>query len=509
MKKHLHLSILLLLFFTWSGCKKEMLDFSHLNKAEVSGEWGIPILNTTITAEDILAQMSENNYVFPNANGQLFLTYVFDETRVVTDAMLLSFSDESEKYEWKKTLSGSEGTSFSKDTTFLFKIPDNRITVGNGVVMHGALVLKVSGNVGPIIISCKNLKNASGENFMRTNFTGGTIDLSGYSLNFKYEDNNTLELQVIIGFQETGGAKEYSMNLDVSTQMLRLREATGKVKTFTGDWSTVLDIGTASNNNRFGGSATLYNPKVTLHVKNGFNQLGGEAFIDTLHFLGQNKSSNILTTYPSSMLVSGGMDAGQPIQGLSAVYYSSDFDKLKFAGHVVVNSQSEAVFVQNNSALDVKGNVEIPFELKSESVFYQDTLDFNIGTNTPNLPDIIQSIVFRCVIGNSLPFNVKGQLYFYDSKQKVITDSLFIPPLLLAGAFQEGKMKETPFPIEIEQNRIDKVMSADKIILRFNIDTENRKVFVNAKHGLKVTLGVKIKYEKADVFNVFNNFSNN
>ena len=506
MKKHLPIYFLLSLLFMVSGCKKEKFDFSRLNQISANGEWGISILNDTYTIEDILAQLEDNDYLFQDANGQLFLNYIFDEREIVTDSMILSFSNASSSYRWREVVSGIAGSIMSKDTTFLFKIPDDNIVVRKGTVMYGYLNLGISGNTGTVIISSQSLKDASGKNFVR-NISGNyqeRVDLSGYKLSFSYENANKIVLDVHITYQGTGTMKEYSMNMNVSSHNLRLREATGKIKSFTGRYKDRLNIGETLNRNHYGGSLTLYNPKVTLHVKNGFHQLRGFVFIDSLHFTGKNKPSDILTAYPSQIQILEGMDAEQNVEGLSSVYYSSDFNRLRFTGRIIVNPQgldAGEKDIRENSSLDITANIAIPFELKSDYLYYQDTVDFNIGDSI-NISQRLQNIAFRYVIGNGLPFNVNTQIYFYNSKQKTLVDSLFHPSLPLFGAFQ-GKMTETAAILEIEQNRIDKVLNANKIILCFKINTEGRKVFVDAKQGLKVLLSAKVKGDFEDIFGIF------
>ena len=508
MKKHLPLCLLLLLLFMGSGCKKEMLDFSRLDQASASGEWGIPILNATYTIEDILLQLGNNDYISQDANGQLFLNYIFDEKRIVTDSTILSFSNTSSSYRWREVIAIAAGSTMTKDTTFLFKIPDDNIIIRRGTVMHGYLDLAISGNIETVVVSSQSIRDASGRNFIRT-ISGNyqeKIDLSGYSVSFSYEDTNKIAIDVHIIYQGTGATKEYYMNMNVSSQNLRLREVTGKMKPFTGRYTDMLDIGKFLDRNHSGGSLTLFNPKVTVHIKNSFNRIEGVAFIDTLHFMGQNTSSHILTAYPSTIQVLAGMNAEQDVQGLSSVFFSSLFDKLKFAGHVIVNPlgfSAGELSIQENSALDIKANLGIPFEVKTDNLYYRDTVNFNLGDSL-NMGKTIQNIVFRYVIGNKLPFNVNTQIYFYNSRQQVLVDSLFYPHLSLAGTFKEGDMVETAALLEIEQNRINKVLTADKIIFQVKINTNGRTVFVNAKHGVKAVLGVKIKYETDDLFHVFN-----
>jgi len=498
MKKNLPIYFLLSLLFIWNGCKKERFDFCRLDKLQASGEWGIPLLNTAYTIEDILTQLEDNDYISQNADGQLFLNYSFDQRRVVTDSILLSFPETFAKYQWRETFYSPAGYINSKDTTFLFKIPDDNIIIRRGVIMHGYFDLAISGNIGNIVISCKALKDASGRTFIR-NVTGNyhqRIDLSGYSLSFSYEDTNRIAMDVHFSFQGTGESKEYFMNIDASCQKLRLQEVTGKMNPFRGNFSDVLDIGKFLNKNRYGGSLTLFNPKITIHLKNGFNRIRGVTLIDELHFTGQGSSSDILTTYPSTIQILEGMDAAQDIEGLSSVFFSSNFDKLNFKGYAIVNPlgfEAGELSVRENSTLDIKANIGIPFELKSNEFYFYDTINFNI-TDSVNMYDFIQGLVFRYVIGNSLPFNVNSQVYFYNSTQQTLVDSLFYPYLQLNGAFQE-KMVETAAILEIKQNRINQVLNADKIIFRFKVNTDGRKVFVNAKHGLKAILGVKIKYE--------------
>ena len=505
MKKHLLLFILYPLLLICSGCKKEMLDFDRLDGVQASGEWGIPVLNTTYTIGDILAQLENNNFISQDEDGQLSLNYSFDPIRVLTDSMLLSLPNVATQYRWQETFSGLG--SFSKDTTFLFNLPANDIIIKRGVVMHGYLNLKLLGNVGTAILNFPNIKDASGNTF-RLEFTGNSnerINLSGYVISFSYEKPNEMPIEVFFSHQETGEVTTFSVDLNVSTQNLRLKEITGKTRKFTENFSGVVEIGNLINKERYGGAFTLYDPKVSLHIKNTFNRIGGSVAIDTFHFTDKNNNAfNVLTAYPTTIHVLEGMNTEQNIENISSIHFSSDYEKIKFAGQATANPDGFSggeISVMENSALDIKAKLEIPFSLKVDELYYQDTIDFNFG-NSIDLDKALQSIVFRYIIGNALPFSVNAQAYLYNSEQHAVVDSLFYPELKLVGAFQ-GKMTETANILEIEQNRINKVLSADKIIIRFRLNTNGNKVSVNAKNGLKMILGVKVKYEDIDFLNLF------
>lgn len=491
-------SLFLLLFFLWNGCKKDF-DFDRLDNAEATGEWGIPLVNATYSIEDILSQLNENDYITQSPDGNIFLSYFFEENNLVTDSMILSFSNVSRNYEWQRNIYTPDGGSFSKDTIFLLKIPDDNMIVRSGVIMHGYLHLNTSKNISSVIVSCPSIKDASGNIFTKEFSDNGQekIDLRGYRIDFNYVDTNTLIFNVVFEIEGQGGFHDYYVNINVSTDNLRLKEATGKIKAYNHSFIDHINIGQLTNNDNYGGSFTLYNPHIALHIKNSFNYLGGNVSVDGLYLAGHGSSiSEVLANYPILIQISPGMDDELNLESISSVFFSSEFNQLNFKGEVTINPlgyDAGEVSIKENSSLDVKLNMALPFDMNVDDLFYHDIVNFSM--DSVSMYDLIENITFQCILKNGLPISLNAQVYFYNSMQMRIIDSLFTPQLTLTGAYQEGIFTETTKAIEVDQKRVNRILAADKIIFRFRVNTDGKRVVIDAKNSVQVKLSMKLKYD--------------
>lgn len=491
-------SLFLLLFFLWSGCKKDF-DFDRLNNAEATGEWGVPLVNGIYTIEDILSQLNENDYITQSPDGNLFLSYFFEENNLVTDSMILSFSNTSRNYEWRENIYTTAGETVLKDTIFLFKIPYDNMIVRSGVIMHGYLHLSVSKNVSSIQISCPSVKDVSGNIFTKEFSNNGQekIDLKGYRIDLNYVDTNTLIFNTIFEIEGQGGFHDYYVNFNASTDYLRFKEATGKIKPYNKSFIDQIGIGQLTNNDNFGGTFTLYNPQITLNIANSFHHLGGNVSVNKLNLAGDGSSiSEILTHYPTLIQVSPGMHDELKLDAFSSVFFSSEFYQLKFEGDVEINPlgyDAGEISIKENSSLDVKLNMTVPFDVNVDDLFYHDIINF--AMDSVSMYDLIENITFQCVLKNSLPVSLNAQVYFYNSMQMRIIDSLFTPQLTLTGAYQEGVFTETTRAIEVDQERVNRILAADKIIFRFRINTDGKRVVIDAKETIHAKLNMKLKYD--------------
>lgn len=498
MSRKYYLLPILLLLISLGGCKKA-LDFSRLNNVEVSGEWGIPLINGNYSIEDILNQLEENEYISQSADGDLYLSYIFEETGIITDYMFLAFPNVSQKYDWRTSLYIPSGTIQMMDSSISFRIPDDNLIVRRGVINSGLLDLNITQNILSVTITCHNIKDAAGNSFHREIYGTYTekIDLSGYLVEFSYKDTNTFFFDINFMLEGSGFVKEYFVDIDISTEYLQLKEVTGLVREYDQVYYDDIGIGIFSDGEDYGGALTIYNPKVNLHIKNGFDHIGGDIYVDNLHFTGNDiNSAPILSQYPTLIQISPGMDAVRELNELSSIQYSTQFDKLIFGGHLLINPlgfDAGEVSIHENSSLDVKIDLNLPFDLNVEEIYYQDIIDFSL--DSVMMQDLIQEISFRCQLKNTLPLHVKAQLYFYNSAQQTVIDSLFTPSLDLNGAYRNGEPTETTVIMDVVQERVNKILAADKIILHFTIDTDGERVVINAKDGIKALLGMRFKYD--------------
>jgi hypothetical protein len=94
---------------------------------------------------------------------------------------------------------------------------------------------------------------------------------------------------------------------------------------------------------------------------------------------------------------------------------------------------------------------------------------------------------------SEMPLNLHAQFYTLDPDTEQITDSLVMNPLHIAASFT-GKPVHTEARISVTQNRLKNLVDAKKLMMRFDIDTDNKDAVLNIKNGLTISLKADVIY---------------
>ena len=146
-------------------------------------------------------------------------------------------------------------------------------------------------------------------------------------------------------------------------------------------------------------------------------------------------------------------------------------------------------------------------ESKFDYVEYIDTIDFQMDDVKYN--QVIEEAVLRLAIVNGIPLSGEAQLYFYDSQQNIIIDTLMPSPQIFRAATSAGApdyqvispTTSVPKLITITGSQFTEILKADKIFVRCKLYSENPnniiRIYQNQK--MSIRLGAKIKYNTNSV----------
>ena len=107
---------------------------------------------------------------------------------------------------------------------------------------------------------------------------------------------------------------------------------------------------------------------------------------------------------------------------------------------------------------------------------------------------MIESITLEMTFNSTLPLNLGGRFYMYDSESDKITDTLVANDEIIRASF-DGQPTTTEVSIEITENRIEKVLHSDRIIMLYELDTDAHDVVLNANQKLELYVKTKVKYD--------------
>jgi len=166
------------------------------------------------------------------------------------------------------------------------------------------------------------------------------------------------------------------------------------------------------------------------------------------------------------------------------VYASSNF---------VVNplGMNEMVIVDDTCTVDLKINVEIPFAFEADDVRYMDTIDMQLSEL--DMPDLIEKLTLEMTFTSTLPLNLDGRFFMYNSENEMITDTLLSDARLIQASF-DGQATTSTVSIDITEERMEHVLHSDRIIMVYEVDTDAHDVKLNANQKLDIFVKAKVKY---------------
>src|SRR5574344_2561455 len=230
---------LILLCVGLYSCQKYDFDFSNINSAELDGDWGVPLVNTTYYADQVLNILDADNFT-QRPDGMLQYTYDISAEEIVKGSELMELSDQLQAFKnyafvVPPAAVGSSvpinGKSFKQTL-----IVDNRnFQIQNGEIKSGSFQFEIDHNifhVDSVIISTHNLLDINQHFFryvMRGSYDYQSIDVTNYKLIPNNDSvNNSLVFTTKIYGRVQGSTQQQNcfMSLKITSQLLRSQRAT-------------------------------------------------------------------------------------------------------------------------------------------------------------------------------------------------------------------------------------------------------------------------------------------
>lgn len=489
------LSLLLVLAVS---CKKEHYDLNHVHGIDAEGELLLPIASTSFTMMDMMERFQMDSLIDCAEDGQLSIDYYYEQENVIKGDDILRFKDFSynQYYTYENTLSPS-----TLDTVFTFdqivEFDADHISVKEAVVKSGRFDFGFRTNIGAlsrIVIRSSDIKDALGNDWV--------VDMPvvGHSFGFDLEGLHYLPRQA---------------------NSLRLTFEAYFNYHYTSDPELFVDVAVASNNLAFS--------KIRGHV----DSYEMRSWIDTTFSLFPDNLSGILEmkgvelrvserntfgmearmVVDSAWVVSDGVapyDVLEPLPlsidipsqaAFNEVFKQTINGKLNLGGGRVYASSNfilnpkgitEEVTVVDTSTVDVRVDVNVPFDFVVDDVTYIDTVEMQLSDI--QMPDLIKELTLQLTFKSTIPINLTGSVCAYDSANELITDTLVPETKLIVASF-DGQPSVSTLDIDITDERLDKVLHSDRIIMLYALDTEARDVKLNANQKLELFVKAKVKYD--------------
>jgi len=456
------LSIASVMLFLFS-CVKDNFDFKKLAKTELDPNLAIPIVNSSMTINDILKQVKSDSLIQVDANN--FITLVLKSQYISLMASEI-FIVNPPPVNQSIVLSPLEiaalnfipaGNTYSigQTDTLSFDIG----TVQNPIILDSisfksgnwgiALNSSISDNV-QIQISIPKAKqngigfskaialNGNGTNTTNINLAGYTFDLTALSPTL----NNSILVNYTLTITSSGSpsaGNQIGINQTFSALAFKKMFGFFGTNTLSAKLDT-LQFGIFQKSSPIG-NFSLANPSLHVTIQNSY----GIPLSSTISELSTfNSIGNIAITGSPNPLIIPSPSLAQIGQYASTTFSLSSFPPPGNSNiATAINSRPQYMvygisattnpggnppgsppnFVLDTSTIKATMELDLPLYGSANGFSFQDTNNFTF----PSLPGQVQSMLLRLNITNGFPINLGVQIYFTDANLKKL-DSLVTTP---------------------------------------------------------------------------------
>lgn len=496
MRKTFFLGFALVLALLLTPSCKDRFNYDHLEKVEASGQWKLPIGTVHTTLGDVLKQLNDNELISNDENGnlQIAVDLKMDDVIKGTDIMTIP----NMKYKKKFKINNPYPYQLEQpiDT---FTVFDQMATLDSSLVSFqlrsGALTFQLLSNVGVfqrIVLRSDGLRFPDGSPWEVTVDPTGvdTLDLAGVYMEVGEAGKIRFTYEIYYQLYDVEDSK-----LTFDTQLgftdFVIRQISGYFETYEAPFS--YDTTFNASLDKITGRMKLVDASLKIETRNTFDLNASLEVEDARLYGGGATPSLLFNEYPVMLQVRPSLDYISAMDAGLNLEYDTRFDAVRLVGKMVFNPDGldDLISMYDTSALGVAVNARIPFKFNSPGVHYLDTIDVKLSE--VETPEIVKEVILGLAINSELPFNIQLQMLTFDSETGQITDSLLTNTTFIAGAF-EGQPVKSVADISVTHERLKSLFEADKLILRFGLDTGDHDALLNLDNGLEVSLKADLIY---------------
>lgn len=508
MKINKLLLITLLGVISLTSCNKNHYDTGNVQGVNAEGELLLPIAFKSVTMMDMMERFKIDSLISCSPSGELSYNYCFEDDEVLSAEKLLTFKDMdfTEHYAFANPFIVLQpsvmDTMIRYENTIVFE--SDHISVLEAVMKTGRFKFHLNSNLGVlyrVILHSSDIKDSAGNNFVldtELQANAFSFDLAG--LRYLTHTPNTLTFSYELYFYlAPTNDPELFVDFNINGSFLSMSSMRGYVESYSE--RNCLDTVFSIFPDNLTGMLDVDNVNLTILERNTF-PLAARMEIDTALLMGEGVE-------PYSLFEPMPLVVELPSQtAYGEVFSKSLHGRLNASGgssysssNFIVNplGVSEMVSVDDTCSIDLRLDVNIPFAFQVDDVWYIDTVNMNLSEL--DMPDMIESVTLELTFTSTIPLNLNGQFYMYNSEDEVIMDVLLSDARLIQASF-DGQPATTTLSIDITEERVEHVLHSDRIIMAYALDTDSHDVVLNASQKLELYVKARVKYNgSVDVSN--------
>ena len=482
------------------SCNKNKYDFNHLEAVEGSGQWKLPIGSAYFTLEQVLSQLNDNDLVSSDENGNLLLRYRFAMDPIIQGTDVMSYNDAEYAVSFQTSNPYQYVLETPIDTMVSFdqfvELRSDVAALQSAVIKTGTVYFRMESNIGhfsEIVLRSNDIFDADGRPFERAVEMGemSEVDLTG--IRIETDSANVLRFTYEIHYQMYDLLEpEYRFEAILGMRDFCIGSLSGWLKSYEAPF--VLDEPFSLPVNKVVGSLKVIDTRLKIQARNSFD-LTARLKVDTAELCGDAVAPSLLLDHYPAIYDIAFTDAMTDLLDEKLMLeVSSDHHRIYASGSFTFNpgGMENLVTVYDTSSIGVAAEAVVPLQFNIPGVTYLDTIVLNLSGS--DYPELIKEVILHIAFDSEIPFNLKAQLFTMDSVTGQVTDSLLASDRFIAGSF-DGQPVRTEASISVTHDRLKSLFAANKLIMRFGIDTEDHDVWLNLKDGLGVTLKADLIYD--------------
>ncbi len=522
----LNVIALISILFIASCFDKRDFAFDKIAAFQWEPNLAAPIIKSTLTMKDLISN-ADTNVLVEDASNFLSIVYkasVFSERA----DEIISIENQNVNSSWTfatGTITDSATFNYTISTTFT---SPNGERFDSIYIKSGALLFNLNGNLnhnGRLRIIIPTVKK-NGMIFRKNimyNYnntlpvvTNNSYDLSGFTISFGADNKLNINFSITVYADANPNNSPYTLNLNEAFQNIKFHKIFGYIgkRSFSINQDSV-DFDIYQNN--IDGSIQLEDPKLNIYIRNAygmpinvnFTKLDAKSSVNPPYIVSITGSG-----LPNPLLIQAPTFAqiGQSILTkislsktnstiVQAVNMSPNY--LDFLVEALSNPNGNPAtdqnFVIDSSKFEVDIEAELPLYGSASGFKLQDTVDFDLGEDIEE----VEWVILKVFTSNGFPIDVSMQIYFADSLgnkldslltsiDKIISSGIVGP----APSYKVITPTEKHLSIQINQQKMDNLLKAEKLIILANLSTTNNgvdKVKIYSDYEIDVKLGVQAK----------------
>lgn len=537
--KNICLTLVLFVVFTASSCKK-----NNVRKIEVNNSFALSLLQDEVSVGELFEIMDSTSaawfMVLPDntvsaifydtirdvVNGAKLLDVVEDiqiKNSCDVDVPAVDIPAEVEQI-WINNPSYvfEYQTQVNVDTVFAVNFTVEQFELNSLVMESGNMAFHLNATpeqsfpvqVQSAIMQTNEILYYSGDGYEVSLTNPGDVnqDLAGMVIepeNGMIVFSGTLNVSANIdkaAYDAMGGQIGGKVHIDVEGSLanILIYSINGVMSEITQPYSDTVDV-------KFGikglnGDLNLYRPDLKLSYVNTFG-IGANVGVDSIGFFVDDEFG---TDYTSLLKESFDVDLNanvttfEPMTGslsshiVDYINMNERYDGMMLNGIINIGG-TDAENVNRDSHIDLAAEAVVPLKFKIGELKYTDTIEFHIDGG--NVQKFLDGMEFKFRVYNGLPLEVTMQLYVL--REDEVIDSLLMPGSNVIRPSYDGQYEFCEIITSIDgDERIEKILSADHLLLNISVSTENNVVSIKADNWVRLEIGLKTKTNGIDINDV-------